>query len=66
MNVRGRDEREGKNGERSDARRPPIMPRGERVLVSFYIKSARAHASMTPLQFSRLRLSPNSSAAYPL
>ena len=36
MSVRGRDEREGKKGERSDAR-PPIMPRGECVSWSIYI-----------------------------
>ena len=29
--------REGKKGERAEARRPPIMPRGERALIYFYI-----------------------------
>ena len=38
--------RKGKKGERPDARKPPIMPRGERVLGYFYI-----HAS-TCLGFS--------------
>ena len=28
---------EGKKGERRQARRPPTVPRGERVLVYFYI-----------------------------
>ena len=53
---------EGRKGERRQARRPPIMPRGEHLLVYFYIHSYRqARAWVFQLSFGprspRLRFS---------
>ena len=55
--------REGRKAERRQARRPPILPRGERVL-SIFDQDAKARASDSPPACSS-RLS-HSSALYPL
>ena len=41
--------REGRKGERLEARRPPILPRGERVLIYFYIPPSTCLSFFLPV-----------------